>query len=337
MPRSSFAPLLLMLVGLTLSPGLAHADAPAQGTGLAVVDFAYADTSGEPADQTAAHRELLQTFMANLRKDLAAGFHLVSVSCGAAPCFADQPPTDDLLRSASQAGAKILLIGAIHKMSTLVQWAKVSAIDVEARRVVFDKLITFRGDSNEAWARAESFVSGEVLAALAPPIGYSSDLAAPRPTDATAAAPIKLTLFDFELEDFSAAASSTGEAPSDTARLASVTSEVRQLLAQSGRYDLIDVGGAQAAAVKARALRESDGCDAAIARQLGAEQSLVGVVRRISRTEYIVRFQLRDARTGAIVSSGNSGLRMGADYSWNRGAVRLIKDQLLESHDRQPH
>jgi hypothetical protein len=45
------------------------------------------------------------------------------------------------------------------------------------------------------------------------------------------------------------------------------------------------------------------------------------------RTEYAVRFEIRDARTGTIISAGNSGLRMGADYSWSRGAVRLIKDR----------
>lgn len=39
--------------------------------------------------------------------------------------------------------------------------------------------------------------------------------------------------------------------------------------------------------------------------------------------------------TGAVVADENSGLRMGADYSWNRGAVRLIKDRLLESQPKQ--
>ena len=42
------------------------------------------------------------------------------------------------------------------------------------------------------------------------------------------------------------------------------------------------------------------------------------------------RYQIRDANTGAVLSSADNGLRMGADYSWSRGAVRLIKDQLLE-------
>ena len=147
--------------------------------------------------------------------------------------------------------------------------------------------------------------------------------------------PIKLAIFDFELEDFSAGAASTGQTPSDTTRLASVTDEVRQLFAQSGRYHLVDVGNVDAAAAKAHTLRECDGCDALIALKSGAEQSLVGVVKRISRTEYTVRFQIRDARTGAIVSDADSGLRMGADNSWSRGAARLIKDRILETRDQQ--
>ena len=149
------------------------------------------------------------------------------------------------------------------------------------------------------------------------------------PAKVASAAPIKLAIFDFEFEDF--ADRSAGETPSDSEQLRRVTDGVRQLLAQSGRYSLIDVGSADAAAVKARTLRECDGCDADIALKLRAEQSFVGVVRRISRTEYTVRFQIRDASTGAVVSREDSGLRMGADYSWSRGAARLIKDRLLET------
>jgi Protein of unknown function (DUF2380) len=151
------------------------------------------------------------------------------------------------------------------------------------------------------------------------------------PASAATPAPIKIAIFDFELEDFSAGASSTGESPSDAKQLTSVTSEIRSLFTQSGRYHLVDVGGTDADAVKAHTLRECNGCDAALALKLGAEQSFVGVVRRISRTEYTVRFQIRDARTGAVLSNADSGLRMGADYSWSRGAARLIKDRLLES------
>jgi hypothetical protein len=152
---------------------------------------------------------------------------------------------------------------------------------------------------------------------------------------AAAAAPIKLAIFDFELEDFSAGVSSADPAPSDAAHLSNVTAMVRQLFAQSGRYMLIDVDKVEAPAVKSHTLRDCDGCDAEIALQLGAEQSLVGVVSRISRTEYVVQFQVRDARTGTVVAAADSGLRMGADYSWSRGATRLIEDRLLQRRPEQ--
>jgi hypothetical protein len=166
---------------------------------------------------------------------------------------------------------------------------------------------------------AASLLCATVLAAL--------------PASAATSTPTKLAIFDVELEDFSAGASSAGETRSDTEQLTRVTHEVREIFAQSGRYRLVDVDGADGAPAKAHTLRDCDGCDAAIALKLGAEQSFVGVVKRISRAEYMVRFQIRDARTGAVVSDENSGLRMGADDSWSRGAARLIKDRLLESQD----
>jgi Protein of unknown function (DUF2380) len=68
----------------------------------------------------------------------------------------------DRLRAASQAGAQILIIGGLHKMSTLVQLAQTAAIDTTSQRVVFRKFFTFRGDNDEAWQRAERFVSEEL-------------------------------------------------------------------------------------------------------------------------------------------------------------------------------
>ncbi|MGH8734295.1 MAG: DUF3280 domain-containing protein [Burkholderiales bacterium] len=156
---------------------------------------------------------------------------------------------------------------------------------------------------------------------------------APLSSTATTTDPVKLAIFDFEFEDMSAAASAGTIAPSDSQYLADVTNAVRDLFQKSGRYSLVDVGNADAAEVKGRSLRKCDGCDAAIAQRLGAGQSFVGVVKRITRTEYTVRYQIRDASTGEVLSSADSGLRMGADYSWSRGAVRLIKDRLLEKKD----
>ena len=73
--------------------------------------------------------------------------------------------------------------------------------------------------------------------------------------------------------------------------------------------------------MKGRSLRQCNGCEAAVALKLGADQSFVGVVTRISRVEYAERFQIRDAHTGALVLARQTDLQLGADYSWNRGAA----------------
>ncbi len=157
-------------------------------------------------------------------------------------------------------------------------------------------------------------------------------LAAPA-ARADAPAPVKLAVFEFELEDFSGGASILPANPSDFEQLKQVTNEARRLIAQSGRYTVVDVSGADAEAVKTHLLRNCDGCDAGIALKFGAEQSLVGFVTRISRMEYTVRFEIRDARTGAVLFNQQTGLRMGAIESWNRGAAWLIKNRLLQSPD----
>ena len=77
-----------------------------------------------------------------------------------------------------------------------------------------------------------------------------------------------------------------------------VSSEARGLLVQSGRYTLVDVSKSDAKPVIEKTLRECDGCEAGIALQLGADQAMIGVVRRATMTDYYVFIQISDCRTG---------------------------------------
>jgi hypothetical protein len=316
------------ILGLTAALGgqRAQADvAPTQPVALAVLNLDYVDTSGEPTDQTAVHQRRAADFVSALQRDLAANgqYRVVSMSCGSAPCEPLMNPVE-LQKAARAAGARFVVLGGVHKMSTLVQWAKIQIADAEQGRIVFDRLLTFRGDTDEAWQRAESFVARDVLNA-APTFGKQGD----------AVAPVKLAVFDFELEDFSGGAGIIPESDQDREQLRLATETARRLLVESGRYSLVDVSGADAADVRAHTLRQCDGCDAAIARKLDADQSFVGIVTRISRTDYAVTFKIRDTRTGAPIAVEQTDLRMGANYSWNRGAAWLIKNRLLEKQAQQ--
>jgi Protein of unknown function (DUF2380) len=328
MRRALCSAVAITILGLTTALGShgARADVAAtQPVPLAVLDLDYVDTSGEPTDQTAAHQRRAADFVSALQRDLAANgqYRVVPMSCGSGPC---EPAMNsaELQKAARAAGARFVLLGGVHKMSTLVQWAKIQVADEEQGRIVFDRLLTFRGDTDEAWQKAESFVARDVLNS-APTFGKQGD----------ALAPVKLAVFDFELEDFSGGAGIIPESDQDREQLRLATETVRRLLVDSGRYSLVDVSGANAPDVAAHSLHKCDGCDAAIARKLGADQSLVGIVTRITRTDYAVTFKIRDTRTGAPIAVEQTDLRIGANYSWNRGAAWLIKNRLLEKQAQQ--
>ncbi|HZZ63653.1 MAG TPA: DUF2380 domain-containing protein [Roseiarcus sp.] len=287
--------------------------------GVAILDFSYADTSGEQKDMTADHRKWLAALASGLRTDLAhaGGYRIVTPTCRPEPCALGSTPLDELLRASKEAGAELLVMGAVHKESTLLQWAKVTGVNVDDKRVVFDKLFTFRGDSEEAWARAEAFIARELVAAAA-----SESAADQKP-------PVKLAVFGFELLDVSGGAGVIPKDPIDAEQLRLASEEARRLIQQSGRYTLVDTSGVDDERAKAHELHDCGGCDAAIAAKLGADQSLLGVVTRVTRTDYNVTFTLRDAHSGKVIRAEQTDLRSGANYSWSRGAASLIKDKFL--------
>ena len=132
---------------------------------VAVAEIQYVDTSGEVIDQSADHFRRLREFEASLRTDLAASGKIqnVALDCPPNACSVGDIEADQLLVKAQAAGAAYLLISSFHKVSTLVQWAKFDIIDVKTRNVVFNRLVTFRGDNDKAWRHAESFIVREIL------------------------------------------------------------------------------------------------------------------------------------------------------------------------------
>jgi hypothetical protein len=132
---------------------------------VAVAEIQYSDTSGEVIDQSADHFRRLREFEASLRTDLAASGRVrnVALDCPPNACSVGDIDAEELVSKAQAAGAAYLLISSFHKVSTLVQWAKFDIVDVKTRSVVFNRLVTFRGDNDTAWRHAESFIVREIL------------------------------------------------------------------------------------------------------------------------------------------------------------------------------
>ncbi len=99
-------------------------------------------------------------------------------------------------------------------------------------------------------------------------------------------------------------------------------------MAESSRYIPVNTQGADAEPVKQRSLRSCNGCDAGIALKLGAEQSLIGVVTRVGKTEYYASPVITDAATGKVVNQ-QSAFFIGSEDAWASGVRLLIKHGVL--------
>jgi len=141
---------------------------------------------------------------------------------------------------------------------------------------------------------------------------------------------VKLALFAFELDDRSAGGGVIEPDAADADQLRLATEEAGRLLAASGRYSIVETGSVAEELRAAGGVRHCRGCESALARQLGAERSLAGILTRITRTEYTLQIVVRDSESGAILSNAFTGLRMGANYSWPRGARWLVTNRILE-------
>lgn len=158
------------------------------------------------------------------------------------------------------------------------------------------------------------------------PAGAAVSPPPPRP------AVVKLAVFDFELDDISPAASLLGQTTSDGAAMEKVSSEARRVLEKSGRFILVDVSQIDAEPVKTKSLRNCGGCESSFASHAGAEQALLGVVKRVTQTDYYVLVQISDAKTGKVLDQQDANFAGGPD-GWASGVRMLLKHQVLSTAD----
>jgi hypothetical protein len=142
---------------------------------------------------------------------------------------------------------------------------------------------------------------------------------------------VKIAVFDFVLNDRSAGGGIIAQDAIDTENLKMSTEEARRMLAESGRFSIVDAGGAADDVIAAGGIQHCNGCEGALAKKLGADQSMAGIVTRVNRTEYTLQILVRNAETGAVVSNVFTGLRMGANYAWPRGVKWLMTNRILSA------
>jgi hypothetical protein len=152
---------LLAALGALFTAAPALAAAPLR---VAVADFDYLDTSGEARDQRAAHDQRLHALSAEIGAALAHSgrFTPERLTCAAPPCSADSMDQDAMTQAARAQHAQLLVFGGVHKMSTLIEWARIEVMDVATGQRRLARTVTFRGDTDDAWQHAADYI-GQML------------------------------------------------------------------------------------------------------------------------------------------------------------------------------
>lgn len=170
--RRRLLPIGLMGSALASLTGVPAPAKEAPPISMAVLPLKLLDTSGEPVDQSAQHAGRLARLTEELAHDLT-GTGLYRASVLPADRLTQDCPSGHatcLLQAARNRGAQLIFVGVVHKSSTLILqlWARL--VDARTGRDILSRDLNFRGDTDEAWQRAEAFLVAQLReAAVTPP------------------------------------------------------------------------------------------------------------------------------------------------------------------------
>jgi Protein of unknown function (DUF2380) len=149
------------------------------------------------------------------------------------------------------------------------------------------------------------------------------------------AEPPKVAVFDFEMIDSSLQGEVYGPRSDEQERLMRAGDQVRKGLADSGKFQVIDIAPVNAAAHGSN-LQACGGCDLRYGEQLGADLIITGVVQKVSNLILNVNIFLRDVHTGQLVAAMSTDMRGNTDESWSRATSYLVRNRLLAPNYGMP-
>jgi Protein of unknown function (DUF2380) len=137
-----------------------------------------------------------------------------------------------------------------------------------------------------------------------------------------------VAVFDFELIDTSLEGAVSGPRADEQARLVRVGEQLRQRLAASGLFRLVDMAPVAAQARNSN-LQACGGCDVRLAKQVGAQLAITGTVQKVSNLILNLTVYVRDTGSGQPIAVMNADFRGNTDESWSRALDWLVRNRVL--------
>ena len=138
------------------------------------------------------------------------------------------------------------------------------------------------------------------------------------------AAPQKAAVFDFQLTNLA----QIPPTAADQARLPHLSDMLRQLLADSGQYQIVSTDTLKAKA-QSEDLRSCGGCGEDYARQLGAQLAVTGQIQKVSDLILNINVYIKDVSTKAPEKAYSVDIRGDNEDSFNHGIKYLVKHNIL--------
>jgi Protein of unknown function (DUF2380). len=138
--------------------------------------------------------------------------------------------------------------------------------------------------------------------------------------------PPRLLVLDLELIGDLGGAALASE---HEARLKRADERLRAELARTGLYRIVDDTPLRPRIEELQrreSLRECNGCELDLARELGAGQIFVPWVYRVSNLILTLNYEIRDAATGAVVARKSFDFRGDNDAAWDRAIAYMVRD-----------
>ena len=137
-----------------------------------------------------------------------------------------------------------------------------------------------------------------------------------------------VAVFDFEFIDTSLEGATNGLRADEQVRLGRLSNQLRQRLAESGRFSHVDITPV-ASEARASNLQACGGCDTRLAKRVGAELAITGTVQKVSNLILNMNIYIREVSSGRTVAAMSADMRGNTDESWSRTLDWLIRNRLL--------
>ncbi len=139
--------------------------------------------------------------------------------------------------------------------------------------------------------------------------------------------PVRAAIFPFALDDTSLVGAVQGQ-NMEQPRLAMLDAKLPGMLMQNGRYTAVDTAPI-AQDMRGKNFRTCNGCEVDLARQLGAQVSVIGWVQKVSTLILNINVVIRSVPDGRVVHAASVDIRGDTDESWARGLTYLVDNRLF--------